>query len=77
VAIPPAGTPGAAEVQGGGTGTREIAAPSTPANAEDPTAVQLTGGRAVVTENLGGMMCEYYRHIGIFAHEQPVADVVD
>jgi hypothetical protein len=23
------------------------------------------------------MMCEYYRQIGIFAHEQPVRDVVD
>jgi flavorubredoxin len=31
----------------------------------------------VVTENLGSMMCEYYRQIGIFAHEDPVRDVVD
>jgi flavorubredoxin len=31
----------------------------------------------VVSENLGSMMCEYYRQIGIFAHEQPVRDVVD
>jgi flavorubredoxin len=31
----------------------------------------------VVDENLGSMMCEYYRQIGIFAHEQPVRDVVD
>ena len=31
----------------------------------------------VVTENLGSMMCEYYREIGIFAHDQPVRDVVD
>ena len=31
----------------------------------------------VVTENLGGLMCEYYREIGIFAHDQPVRDVVD
>jgi flavorubredoxin len=31
----------------------------------------------VVNENLGSMMCEYYRQIGIFAHEQPVRDVVD
>jgi flavorubredoxin len=31
----------------------------------------------VVTENLGTMMCEYYRQIGIFAHDQPVRDVVD
>jgi hypothetical protein len=23
------------------------------------------------------MMCDYYRQIGIFAHEQPVGDVVD
>ena len=28
-------------------------------------------------ENLGSMMCEYYRQIGIFAHDQPVRDVVD
>lgn len=31
----------------------------------------------VVNENLGSMMCEYYRQIGIFGHEQPVRDVVD
>jgi flavorubredoxin len=31
----------------------------------------------VVTENLGGEMCEFYREIGIFAHEEPVRDVVD
>jgi flavorubredoxin len=31
----------------------------------------------VVTEDLGSMMCDYYREIGIFAHEQPVRDVVD
>jgi hypothetical protein len=31
----------------------------------------------VVTENLGSMMCECYRQIGIFAHDQPVRDVVD
>jgi flavorubredoxin len=31
----------------------------------------------VVTENLGSMMCEYYRQVGIFAHDQPVRDVVD
>src|ERR671922_1727343 len=31
----------------------------------------------VVTEDLGSFMCEYYRQIGIFAHEQPVRDVVD
>ncbi len=31
----------------------------------------------VVTEDLGSMMCEYYREIGIFAHDQPVRDVVD
>jgi hypothetical protein len=31
----------------------------------------------VVTENLGSVMCEYYRQIGIFAHDQPVRDVVD
>ena len=28
----------------------------------------------VVTEDLGSMMCEYYREIGIFAHDQPVRD---
>ncbi len=28
----------------------------------------------VVTENLGSTMCEYYREIGIFAHDQPVRD---
>src|SRR2546430_12035260 len=31
----------------------------------------------VVTENLGSMICEYYRQIGIFADDQPVRDVVD
>ena len=31
----------------------------------------------VVTEDLGRMMCDYYREIGIFAHDQPVRDVVD
>jgi flavorubredoxin len=31
----------------------------------------------VVTEDLGSAMCEYYRAIGIFAHEDPVRDVVD
>jgi flavorubredoxin len=31
----------------------------------------------VVTENLGDMMCEMYRSIGIFATEQPVREVVD
>jgi flavorubredoxin len=31
----------------------------------------------VVTEDLGAMMCQYYREIGIFAHDQPVRDVVD
>jgi flavorubredoxin len=31
----------------------------------------------VVTENLGGAMCHVYREVGIFAHEQPVRDVVD
>jgi flavorubredoxin len=31
----------------------------------------------VVTENLGSTMCEYYREIGIFAHDQPVREVVD
>jgi flavorubredoxin len=31
----------------------------------------------VVTENLGSMMCDYYRQVGIFAHEEPVRNVVD
>ena len=31
----------------------------------------------VVTENLGGAMCEVYRQVGIFAHEAPVRQVVD
>jgi flavorubredoxin len=31
----------------------------------------------VVTENLGSEMCDYYREIGIFAHEEPVRRVVD
>jgi flavorubredoxin len=31
----------------------------------------------VVTEDLGGEMCSYYREIGIFAHEEPVRRVVD
>jgi flavorubredoxin len=31
----------------------------------------------VVTEDLGSEMCGYYREIGIFAHEDPVRDVVD
>jgi hypothetical protein len=31
----------------------------------------------VVTENLGDAMCEVYRGGGIFAHEEPVRDVVN
>jgi hypothetical protein len=31
----------------------------------------------VVTENLGGEMCSFYREMGIFAHEDPVRRVVD
>ncbi len=31
----------------------------------------------VVTENLGDAMCEVYRQVGIFAHEEPVREVVD
>jgi flavorubredoxin len=31
----------------------------------------------VVTENLGSVMCELYREVGIFAHEDPVRQVVD
>jgi flavorubredoxin len=32
---------------------------------------------AVVDDNLGAEMCAAYREVGIFAHEQPVRDVVD
>jgi L-aminopeptidase/D-esterase-like protein len=46
VVIAPAGTRGAVEVRGGGTGTREIEGLSPLANAEGPTAVLLTGGSA-------------------------------
>jgi flavorubredoxin len=31
----------------------------------------------IVTENLGSEMCGLYRGVGIFAHEDPVRDVVD
>ena len=31
----------------------------------------------VVTDNLGTEMCGFYREMGIFAHEDPVRDVVD
>jgi flavorubredoxin len=31
----------------------------------------------IVTENLGDAMCEVYRQVGIFAHEDPVRQVVD
>jgi flavorubredoxin len=31
----------------------------------------------VVDEDLGSVMCSYYREIGIFAHEEPVRSVVD
>jgi L-aminopeptidase/D-esterase-like protein len=46
VVIAPAGTRGAVEVRGGGTGTRELEALSPHANAEGPNAVLLTGGSA-------------------------------
>ena len=46
VVLPPAGTRGAVDVRGGGTGTRELEALSPLANAEGPTAVLLTGGSA-------------------------------
>jgi L-aminopeptidase/D-esterase-like protein len=46
VVIPPAGTRGAVEVLGGGTGTREIEPLKPLANAEGPNAVLLTGGSA-------------------------------
>ena len=32
---------------------------------------------AVVEDDLGAEMCATYREVGIFAHEQPVRDVVD
>ena len=44
--IAPAGTRGAVDVRGGGTGTREIEALSPLAKAEGPGAVLLTGGSA-------------------------------
>src|SRR5947208_13660770 len=31
----------------------------------------------LVTENLSSMMCEYYRQSGIFAHDQPVRDLLE
>jgi flavorubredoxin len=31
----------------------------------------------IVTEDLGDSMCAFYRAVGIFAHEQPVRDVVE
>ena len=46
VVIAPAGTRGAVDVRGGGTGTRELEALSPHANAEGPNAVLLTGGSA-------------------------------
>lgn len=46
VVLPPAGTRGGVDVRGGGTGTREIENLSPLANAENPTAVLLTGGSA-------------------------------
>ena len=46
VVIAPAGTRGAVDVRGGGTGTRELEALSPLANAEGPSAVLLTGGSA-------------------------------
>jgi L-aminopeptidase/D-esterase-like protein len=46
VVLAPAGTRGAVEVRGGGTGTRELESLSPLANAEGPTAVMLTGGSA-------------------------------
>lgn len=46
VVLPPAGTRGAVDVRGGGTGTRELEALTPLANAEGPNAVLLTGGSA-------------------------------
>jgi L-aminopeptidase/D-esterase-like protein len=46
VVLLPAGARGAADVRGGGTGSRELEALSPLANAEGPTAVLLTGGSA-------------------------------
>ena len=56
VVIPPAGTRGAVDVRGGGTGTREIEALSPLANAEGPTAVLLTGGSAFGLAAADGVM---------------------
>jgi L-aminopeptidase/D-esterase-like protein len=56
VVIPPAGTRGAADVRGGGTGSRELEALSPLANAEGPTAVLLTGGSAFGLAAADGVM---------------------
>ena len=56
VVIAPAGTRGAVEVRGGGTGTRELEALSPLANAEGPTAVLLTGGSAFGLAAADGVM---------------------
>ena len=56
VVVPPAGTRGAVEVRGGGTGTRELEALSPLANAEGPTAVLLTGGSAFGLAAADGVM---------------------
>lgn len=56
VVITPAGTRGAVDVRGGGTGTREIEALSPLANAEGPDAVLLTGGSAFGLAAADGVM---------------------
>jgi L-aminopeptidase/D-esterase-like protein len=56
VVIPPPDTRGAAEVRGGGTGTREIEVLAALANAEGPTAVLLTGGSAFGLAAADGVM---------------------
>src|ERR671914_892672 len=56
VVIAPAGTRGAVDVRGGGTGTRELETLSPLANAEGPSAVLLTGGSAFGLAAADGVM---------------------
>jgi L-aminopeptidase/D-esterase-like protein len=56
VVMPPAGTRGAVDVRGGGTGTRDTEALGLLADAEGPTAVLLTGGSAFGLAATDGVM---------------------
>jgi L-aminopeptidase/D-esterase-like protein len=56
VVLCPAGTRGGVDVRGGGTGTRELEALSSLANAEGPNAVLLTGGSAFGLAAADGVM---------------------